>query len=413
MKDATSPGRRAIEGSPSSDGQEAGDEQITAAGRIFILSSLALSAIAIVVLIPVLPAIEVHFSTTPHAPALVRALISSVSLAMIAGSLIAGFLADKFGIRPIIVGAMAIYAAAGISGYFIDNLVQLLVSRIAVGCAAATITLLTVALVASFEPIKRARWMGWISSIAIVGSLVIVPLAGLVGNLGWRYVFLLHAFAVPMLVLALIGIRTRKPERPATASIVAEPRTRLSWRVWTLAGLALLGGAAMNAVSMFMPFHLAQIGEELPSRISLAMLASTLAGAITSFAYGWSRRWASMSGLFALGYLMGGAGLLLVSQSLSFTPAIVGLCVAGLGFGFTVPNIYAMAAAVAAPGQNGRVLGVVKGCYAAGAPAAQVTIEMIAEGQPASTPLAIFAGIATFLGVAWFVLKGSYASANR
>lgn len=382
---------------------------LNTAGRALLLVGPVLPALAVTALTPVLPAIEQHFSNVDNAGPLVRALISSLSLAMIFGALVAGFLADRLGTRRVMVAALLVFGIAGTAGVALTTLPQLLASRVLVGLAASVAGTLIFALVAAgFEGPARDRWMGWTAAAGTIGSLLVVPTAGLIGNFGWRYVFLLHLLAAITIVLAFIGIRTA--DAPVAAelpeqAVVSQPKGGLPAQVWALIGLCAIGGAVINAVPMFLPFHLAHNGYGTPSSIAFAMLSSAMAGAIVCLLYGAVRRKLSNAMIFAIGFAVGGGALVMVSQSSSYEMIVVGLIINGLGLGITMPNMNAAAAAISPEAHRGTVIGLVNSAFFAGAPLAQVSLDLVASDKPPSMSIMLLGGLGCLLCVLWLALS--------
>jgi len=371
-------------------------------GRLFLLLVKILGAMAFTALLPVLPAIEAEFRDTPGAAALTRGLISSLSLAMILGSLIAGTLGGRFGIRRVLVVSLIVFALAGAAGGLASDLGILLATRLVLGLASAIIATLVLTLAArGFADAVRDKWMGWLAAAATIGSLVAMPLSGALGNFGWRYVFLLYLFALPLVLLLVAGIPADRPVDRGPARTRDRDGERLPAVAWKLAPLAIGIGAIVNAAPLFIPFHLAETGAARPSMIAMAMLTNAFAGVIVSLAYGRIRRWLSMPHIFALSLLVGAAGLLFVGQSQSYALILLALTITGLGLGLMVPNLYAMAASIGTPAQTAKVIGLTIACLFAGGPVLQFGLEAIVGKAPAWTFLTIVAGLAVVLGLIW------------
>src|SRR5579862_3287422 len=102
-------------------------------GRMALLFAGILSSFAQGGLTPVLPAIAAHFSTYPAAGFFTRLLVSSIAAMIVLGAPFVGAIADRIGLRRIMLLSMLIYAIAGCAGFFINNLYLLLATRIFVG----------------------------------------------------------------------------------------------------------------------------------------------------------------------------------------------------------------------------------------------------------------------------------------
>ena len=106
------------------------------------------------------------------------------------------------GTRALLIGSLLVFAAAGTVCYVLGNVMALLAARILVGLANAAIGVASITvLVELVPPEKRNRWIGFYAVSSTLGGLILIALAGKVGAIAWRYVFLLHLVALPMALL--------------------------------------------------------------------------------------------------------------------------------------------------------------------------------------------------------------------
>jgi MFS family permease len=117
---------------------------------ITLLLPSSLATMAIVVLIPILPQLLEHFRSTPNWEYLVPMVLTIPSVCLVVASPMAGLLADIVGRRRILIVSMAIYAGLGILPLFLDNIWEILASRIGVGIVEAVILTVSTALIGDF-----------------------------------------------------------------------------------------------------------------------------------------------------------------------------------------------------------------------------------------------------------------------
>lgn len=370
-----------------------------------IFSAALVNPLAMTALLSVLPAISNHFSSVEHAPALVRGLVSVVAISLVFAAPFAGYMAERFGVRRVLLVAAATFIVSGMSGYFIDDLWLLLASRIALGIADAFIGTLVIALVAlRLGPKDRDRWIGWYTFAAAAGAFAIIPLSGVIARTGWHNVFLLYALALPILLSAatVLNPSARELSQPESDTIAAPSAFSRAWLgiPFALVAVGLVSGAVENTTHIFLPFRLTELGETSPSRIAHAVLPIAIGGAASAFCYGHVRQKLSIASTFLVAFLWGGISLLWLGQAASYEMIIVAGISLGLAVGLLAPNANAFAAAQAGPAGPARSIGFARGAFFAGAPVAQLLLEPIASSGGASAAI-IALGIFSLLIAVW------------
>jgi CP family cyanate transporter-like MFS transporter len=153
-------------------------------------------------------------------------------------------LVRRFGIEPVLVGAM-LALAAGALGRVLDGPAALFAGTVVAGGAIAVGNVLIPPLVKRDFPDRTGVMMGVytmaVSGAAAVAAGLAVPLAGATG-LGWRGA--LGAWAVPALVAGLAWLpRLRGRTRPSAASSATRRplwRSPLAWQLTVFFGLQSL-----------------------------------------------------------------------------------------------------------------------------------------------------------------------------
>lgn len=177
-----------------------------ASGRYIALAAListsTLSTLATDLYAPIQP----HVAQLLNAPDEMVKL--TVSLYFLAGSalyLLYGPLSERFGRRPILIGAIAIFAVTSFASFFVTSVEQLIAIRVLQGGAAGAETMLVLAIIRDYfidrEQVKAMS----IYRAACGVTPMFAPLAGvmLFEAYGWRANFLVVAGLSTVVVIAL------------------------------------------------------------------------------------------------------------------------------------------------------------------------------------------------------------------
>jgi MFS family permease len=148
------------------------------------------------------------------------------------------------------------------------------------------------------------------------------------------------------------------------------------------------------------------MGQTAPSAIALAMLSSAATGAVACLLYGRIMHWLSPITVFVLGFVIGGTGLLLISQSSQYLLILAAAAVSGAGLGITIPNMNTMAALVSTPTNRGAVIGLAHGALFGGAPLVQFGFDFLIGSQSAGRAILLLGCMAWLLVGLWLLLGG-------
>lgn len=362
--------------------------------RLVIVLGGLMAALALTAINSVLPQIDDVLAHSDRDSMLVKQLIGGVGLAMVLGAALSGFLVDRFGLRRVMIIASIIYVIAGTAGLYLDSLQLLLASRLLMGVAAACIQVSSLALInRRLEGQQRARWMGIHVSGAMIGTILIHPVAGNLGELSWRYPFALYALGL-VLVFAMVfsrvdehDVRTAAPARVTSAvnlSLGGWLRG-LRWFPFHYLPFAFLVGSLMFLPNVYLPFILREFGAT-PSLVAYVLTAESVTGSIVAMLYGPARRILSHHAAFLVSFACAAAGTLMALAADSLTGVIVGMLVFGLGGGWLVPNLMTALGGKVSHDRQGRAAGWVKSAHFLSAPLAIVLIEPFARyyGQQSS-----------------------------
>ena len=182
-------------------------------GLIVLLEGYDLSALGYVV--PQLVA------TWHRPPVAFTAALTASNLGMFAGAVVCGWLGDRIGRKPVLLGCIAAFGTASLLTAFVTGTGQLAVARLATGFGLGGGIPVCIALVSDLSPPHR---QGTLVITMITGVVVGNLAAGIVAarmlaSFGWPSVFIVGG-AAPLLLLPLAATFLR--ESPAFQAIRSE-----------------------------------------------------------------------------------------------------------------------------------------------------------------------------------------------
>jgi putative MFS transporter len=140
------------------------------------------------------------------------AFISATFVGMMLGSIVTGFLGDRFGRRFTYQVNLAIFGLASLAAAFAPSMSVLIALRFVIGFGLGAENVVGYATLTEFvPPAARGRWLGYLATIVVTGLPIALLLGyALVPHFGWRVMFVLGG------VGALFVWRLRKalPESP-------------------------------------------------------------------------------------------------------------------------------------------------------------------------------------------------------
>lgn len=350
--------------------------------RAIILAGGPAVALATSLIAPVLPSIEADLAQGPDDAFLVKMLIGVMGAAMVIGASLAGFLADRFGLKRTMAANYVLYAVAGTAGVYLNDLYLLVCSRFLLGIAASGAVTGSIILInAHLAQDRRASWLGYYNAVAQISAVALNPVSGMLGSLNWHWSFALYGLAAPFAVIAAMALPGRPPAAPQARAEASPPLVR--WFPFRFAILGLLLGTIIYIPAVYLPFLLSSMGMTSPALISLVLTGDILAGSIAALLYGRARRVLSERGAFMVSVGLAGIGLLIAALAPNYVVVIVGSVIFGIGIAWFLPNLMIMTASRVSAEQQGRAVGLVKGANYLGSPVAVFLAEPIARSHGA------------------------------
>jgi len=330
-------------------------------------------AIAYTAPAPVLAKMSAELAHSAMDAYLVKMTVGILGIAMIIGAPIAGFLADTFGRRAILAGAGLLFAIAGVVPFFVQDILTIVFSRIFVGFTAMAFGTLGATIVGDyFDEDEHPYWMGILVSAAMIVSLVVVPIAGFMGDYGWRWPFLLNLIGFPVALLAWLGVQRFPANKSREAAISGAPEKRSSVPMGLLL-VAFVVGICIYTPAIYAPFRLRELGIEHPSSVGMSLTVNGVIGAVVAWFFGRARRYYSARMVFCFSFGVFGIGMAVLALAPTFYPALIGLFFIGIGMAWMPANAYSLGVAGVEEHSRGRIMGLVRSAEAA-APAIGITI---------------------------------------
>jgi MFS family permease len=214
---------------------------------ILLLLPITMAVMGLVVLVPVLPGMMEQFHAVPGVEYLVPFMLTLPALCVALLSPIAGVFVDFVGRRKTLIGALVIYAIAGIAPMFLGDLVHIIASRFVLGAMEALIVTSSTTLIGDyFDGRDREKWLSYQTAVASISSIFLALLGGALGGIDWRGPFAAYGVSILFAVgLLLWTWEPRKSEQSNAELAGALPgsKVRFPWSsILPISLLAVFGG---------------------------------------------------------------------------------------------------------------------------------------------------------------------------
>jgi DHA1 family bicyclomycin/chloramphenicol resistance-like MFS transporter len=297
-----------------------------------------------------LPALNLLYASLGASPAQAALTLSLFLAGFGAAQLVMGPLSDRYGRRPVMLGGMMLYAAAGFGCAFATSIEGLLAFRLLEGIGAAGGTTLAMAVVRdSFDGQAGRIKMSQVSMVITIAPIIAPTLGGLVLLAGeWRLIYMVLGLAGTALVLAVfLGLAESRPAQPDArldlagryGAVFRNRRTMGYILVNTLGSGGLFAFIAASPLVLMGSMHVSMqmFGLLFATTSSGILIGSTInnrlaqrgVGARTPLAIGLTL--APLAALAAAAFMA--AGIVRLETFIPFV-VVVGIC-----RGLTTPNI--------------------------------------------------------------------------
>jgi MFS family permease len=207
-------------------------------------------------------------------------LNATYAAGLIPGSLLAGWLSGRIGVRALTIGGVVAFAATAAAFGAVDRLVALDVIRAAQGVAAGCMWGGALAwLIGAAPRERRGEYLGAAFGVSIFGSLL-GPLIGIVAvAVGSELAFGVSGIAIAALTVPLLNtpppaVAAVEPRAPLTAVGISR---QLRFGIWLIA----LSALAFGLMSTLLPLRLEGAGAS-PAAVGATFLVASLFAALTA-----------------------------------------------------------------------------------------------------------------------------------
>lgn len=305
-----------------------------------VLSGPLLMGMMFTVLLPVLSAIGIHFQARGGA-FVSQMIMSTPGFGMIVGGLLGGLVLERIGVRAGLMGALALYALAGLGGLVIDDPWLFLIARLVLGLSAAVAQTAMVILVSRmFDEEGRAKLLGYSTAVGFGGSIITMLAAGMIGELGgWRATNWLYLIPLVTLLIAMVCLPPERRSATTADPAPAKVGFIVLARLWPVYLLIFAFYALYYMLAIQLSFLLADNAITSPAVQSWIMTSVQISGVIGAFGSGWLLTRLGTGRVFALMAVLMGVGYLAIGLSHGALLTVVGCAISGFGAGVMVPAL--------------------------------------------------------------------------
>lgn len=344
---------------------------------------------------PIVPNIATAFNISPQNIGLI---MTSFLLPPTVGSLIFGALADRFGIKKILIPSLIIFGIGGILCAFANNFRSLLEWRFLTGIGAASLESLELTLISDLYNGKMLTSAMGVNGAMIGVAATIYPLiGGALASFSWRYPFLLSVLAFPLALL--IATKLKLPtQQKNTQHLNLKSYLKNTWEninnpqvfglLFTVFCMFII---ELGACYIYIPVYASNFLGASGTDIGILLSCESIAFALVASQLGLLARWFSEKSLIVSGFVICVLSLLIIPTIHNVWLLIIPCIIFGVSQALALPPLQSMLAAIAPEG------------YRAGFMALNVTVQSLGR---ALGPL--FGGV-TF--AAWGIQGVFYANA--
>ena len=327
---------------------------------IALLLAASLTTMANATISPALAGLEEMFADHPHAALLTRLLVPAPSLTVVLFAPLAGWAADRYGRRPLLLAGVILFVVTGCAGLFLPDLTAIFASRLALGIAVAMIMTTQTALIGDyFTGDRRNAMTGLQVSARNFGGFVFIALAGWLAIASPRLPFAVYGLAavfLPLMWMSILEPPIRKVENQSASRGAADGHVRWIPLICALAFLQMLTTMIFFMMPTQLPFFFDALGHDSAAMTGAGLGALTLAGGCAALFFARIKRAIGFAGAYGLGYGLMAAGFLLLPAG--FGPIFAGLTAIGIGFAIVMPNFVAIALTLTPAHRRGLVGGL-------------------------------------------------------
>lgn len=331
-------------------------------GAVILLGS-SLTIVGSVMVAPILPKLGAEFGPVePNAGLLIPLVVTGPALAIALCAPLAGWLADRFGRKNLLVLATLLYALLGAVPALLNDLNAIVGMRLLFGCAEAAIMTCCATLIADYwRGEERFKYVNYqVVTIGVMGALFFV-IGGVLGEHSWRTPF--YLYLLPLLLIPAMLKILWEPVRHTPQVAEELPQGQVN-KLALLVGYLLIfcGMVLVLIIAVQTPALLVSIGITSSTLIGMAAGFGLLSTLVGSLLWPVMRRLLGIRGCNVLLLSLIALGLWLLSNAQSYNAVMLGVFIHGIGAGLLVPNAMAPVMNALTPRTLGRGMGGFTSC---------------------------------------------------
>lgn len=366
-------------------------------GIIIIITSF-LPVLAIAAMFPVVPSLIDHFSGDPDARWKVPMMISAPGLTVALLAPFAGFFADRFGRRQMLIWSTMTYGFFGSAPFWLHDLNAMFASRLLLGVSEAAILTTATTLIGDYWDREGQR--NWLFLQGLAGPFlasIVIRIAGPLTAITWNGIFLVYLVAFPIFLGMLVYLfEPRKAE--AMAMDVAQSGENFPWGSAALVGVTTLFASFLYYVFIInggLAFK--EVGITNPSRLSEITYLPSLFVMLGSLLFWLVGRFSNAAQLGSFLALIGG-GLAGIGMAHSVSGMVIGLMIQQTGAGMAVPALIAWVQTKFRFEHRGRGIGIWTACFFFGQFSSPWVVHKLNDASGSMQGAFLWAGITGLCG---------------
>lgn len=323
--------------------------------NLFILIGSTLSVLQGAIVAPALPKISEHFAGVENIEFLTKLILAISPLTLALFSPIAGVMLEKYGRKNVLLIATILYAFAGTTGYYLDNIYLILVGRALLGITiSALMSGFIVVLGDLYKGNELNKYMGIQGALMSFGGMLYLLIGGKLATISWNLPFLGYAFSLIITIGLLLFLDETKPENQEKS----KSKISFSNDIKLLNLVAFLVMVIYLMIPTQLPFLLDKVLGLTSDKIGIFMAFWILASSIASFTYAKVRKLLSVNQIYVLGFVIWSIGYVVLYYGYSMPIILVALAISGIGNGFVVPNLKTELLELVSPNERGKHSGI-------------------------------------------------------
>lgn len=323
-------------------------------GIIIVLINM-LPMMAIVALMPVVPAIVENFKDIPHITTWAPLVLSAPGLCIALVSPYAGVLVDKFGRRRLLIATMILYGVGGLIPFFVNSFPALMGGRLLLGVGEAFVMTLANVLLGDYFSVKARTW--WLVVQSVAGSACgtfLLYASGQLAAKGWQYPFLVYSAA---LVFALLSWLFIFEPFEKTSIVKNEAKVKMPLSLITkLCVTTLVASTIWFVYTLQFSLALDEMGFKDRKELGKIFAAASIAVPIGSLLFKFLSKCSIAVQLLIMATLIG-TGLLGIGLFHTKTSVMIFATIQQLGCGMTMPVLIGWGLNTLPPEFRGRGMG--------------------------------------------------------